>query len=156
MQFNIIRKNTLYVERRALECRREQHVKSFFYSIYKARRQTVRRKSLNESYHTDFYKRWVGMIVISITCLSAADAFFTLKILDKGGVEVNPVMAALLDVNDSVFVIGKLFITVACLLITLVHINIHFLGIFPVRHILSLLLGLYGLLISYQIYLLSL
>ena len=96
------------------------------------------------------------MIVISITCLSAADAFFTLKILDKGGVEVNPVMAALLDVNDSVFVVGKLFITVVCLLITLVHINIHFLGIFPVRHILSMILGLYGLLISYQIFLLSL
>jgi uncharacterized protein DUF5658 len=157
MQYSPIQEDVLYGERRSVEDRRKRHFQAFLYSIYKARRKTVRRsKSEALASDIDFYKRWGGMIALSITCLSAADAFFTLKILDKGGTEVNPFMAALLDVNDTVFVVVKLFLTVICLLFSLVHINFNFLGIFPMRHILAILLGIYGCLMVYQVFLLSL
>ena len=50
------------------------------------------------------------MVVLSIVVLSAADAGLTLLILEKGGVELNPLMNwALASSNQTFFVIKYLF-----------------------------------------------
>lgn len=72
--------------------------------------------------------------MLAIICLSAADAILTLEILARGGTEVNPLMALLLDISDSAFILGKLAITVVCLFIALVHINFRILKVFPMQH----------------------
>lgn len=136
--------------------RRRHKFKSFLCSLYKGRRSTVRRK--DEAvlpFYTDIYEKWVGAIFIFIIVLSATDAFLTLKILDKGGKELNPVMDALLEIDNSVFFIGKLTLTLACLLFVLVHINFKLLGLVSMRKILAFLFVLYSCLIGYEVILLS-
>jgi len=90
-----------------------------------------------------------------MVCLSATDAILTLQILARGGTEVNPLMAVLLNISDGAFILGKLAITVACLFIVLVHINFKVLKVIPMRSILVMLLLLYCGLVSYQLTLLA-
>lgn len=143
------------VDQRHAPDRRTQQLKAVFCSLYKARRRSVRRKeAANQPYYTDYYESWVGATVLAIICLSAADAILTLEILARGGTEVNPLMALLLDISDSAFILGKLAITVVCLFIALVHINFRILKVFPMRIVLLLLL-LYCGLVSYQLTLLA-
>ena len=143
-------------DHRQLIDRRRQNINTIFYSLYKGRRSQARRdRDSAQDFYTDIYERWVGMIVISISCLSAVDAFFTLKILDRGGIEVNPVMASLLEIDTTTFVIGKIMITSVCLLFALVHINFNVLKIIPMRYSLATIFVLYVCLMGYELFLLS-
>lgn len=144
------------IEQRHVPDRRTRRLKAVFCSLYKTRRKTIRRgEAANQPYYTDYYESWVGLTVLAIACLSAADAFLTLQILAKGGTEVNPLMAALLDIGDGAFIMGKLAITVTCLFIALVHINFKVLKVIPMRSVLVMLLLLYCGLVSYQLTLLA-
>ncbi len=141
---------------RTLADRRKPSFKSLMLSLHNGRRMKARRKQ--ESiipYYTDLYEFWVGFNVIIIVGLSALDSFFTLQILDRGGVEINPFMQALLDINNSAFIIGKMSITAVCLFFVLIHINFKIFKLFPISSILVSLTSLYILLIGYEIVLLS-
>ena len=143
-------------EQRHVPDRRTQHLKAVFCSLYKARRRSARRQeAAKQPFYTDFYESWVGLTVLAIVCLSVTDAMLTLQILARGGTEVNPLMAALLDISDGAFILGKLAITVTCLFIALVHINFKVLKVIPMRSILVMLLLLYCGLVSYQVTLLA-
>ena len=136
--------------------RRKRKFKSFCCSLYKGRRSTVRRKEeALLPFYTDIYEKWVGILFISIIALSSTDAFLTLKILDKGGKELNPVMDVLLEIDNSVFFLGKFTLTLVCLLFVLVHINFRLLGLVPMRKVLVALFFIYSLLIGYEAVLLS-
>ncbi len=144
------------IEQRHMPDRRTRQLKAVFCSLYMARRKSTRRQeAANQPFYTDFYESWVGLTVLAIVCLSATDAMLTLQILAMGGTEVNPLMAALLNISDGAFILGKLSITVACLFIALVHINFKVLRVIPMRSILVMLLLLYCALISYQLTLLA-
>jgi len=43
--------------------------------------------------------------------LSCMDAFFTLRLLDLGAVEVNPIMAAVIGKSTATFAATKMFLT---------------------------------------------
>jgi hypothetical protein len=83
------------------------------------------------------------------------DAFFTLNILARGGVEVNPFMSALLAYDTTAFMVAKMLITVTGLLIVLIHINFQILKIFSMKAMLVSILAGYGLLIGYELFLLT-
>ena len=156
MENNMKYRDNQLSDHRQLIDRRRQNINTIIYSLYKGRRSQPRRdRDSAQAFYTDIYERWVGMIVISISCLSAADAFFTLKILERGGIEVNPVMASLLEIDTTAFVIGKILITSVCLLFALVHINFNVLKIIPMRFSLAAIFALYFCLMGYELFLLS-
>ena len=141
---------------RRLTDRRNQSVKAFFYSLYKGRRSKARRQyETDRPFYTDIYETRVGLNVITIVCLSALDSFFTLQILERGGIEINPIMLSLLEINSTAFIVGKMAITSICLLFVLVHINFKILRLFPMRSFLFSIASFYVLLIGYEITLLS-
>lgn len=143
-------------EQRELSDRRQQHFKSFLFSLHNGRRIKARREQETEQgFYTDHYEKWVGITVITITLLSLMDALLTLNILERGGIEVNPFMSVLLAIDTSVFLIGKFIITVVCLLFALVHINFHVLRILPMKTMLAAIVIFYLFLIGYEIFLLA-
>lgn len=137
--------------------RRSHFFKSFMYSMNKGGRVRARREFEEvQGYYTDSYDKRTGLYIIAITLLSVFDAFLTLNILDRGGIEVNPFMSALLDYNSSIFVLTKMVITGIGLLVVLVHINFQLFKVFSVKKLLVTILGGYSLLIGYELILLSL
>ena len=48
---------------------------------------------------------------LGILVMSVLDAFFTLRVLDLGATEANPVMAYLIERGDWAFLMGKLMLT---------------------------------------------
>ena len=143
-------------EQRRQPDRRQRHFKSLLFSLHNGRRMNARRQiEAKQGFYTDHYEKWVGCNVIAITLLSLLDAFLTLNILERGGIEVNPFMSALLDVDISVFLVGKFIITVVCLLFALVHINFHVLRILPMKYMLAGITGFYVMLIGYELFLLT-
>ena len=103
----------------------------------------------------DIYEKWVGFMALAIILLSAFDAFFTLNILERGGIEVNPFMLHLLAYDTQIFLIAKMGITITCVLFALVHINFQILRIFSVKLVLKCILAFYVILIGYELFLLT-
>jgi len=52
-----------------------------------------------------------ALVILSILCLSLADAFFTLVLLEKGGIELNPVMASAIERGVVPFILSKHLLT---------------------------------------------
>ena len=145
-----------YQDLRFVTDRRKGSFKTFIFSLHNGRRSEVRRKQESAiPYYTDFYEFWVGLNVIFIISLSALDSFFTLQILERGGIEINPLMQTLLEINNSAFIIGKMLITAVCVLFVMVHIKFKILRLFPISGFLISLTGFYILLIGYEVALLS-
>ncbi len=156
MKRNAIHPYGYLFEQRSLTDRRRPHFKSLLHSMHIGRRVNARRQVEAElGYYTDRYEKWVGLNIIAITLMSMLDAFFTLNILERGGIEVNPIMAALLAVDTNAFLIGKLLITIVCLLFALVHVNFHVLRVLPMKYLLVGISVFYTFLIGYELFLLA-
>jgi len=106
-------------------------------------------------FYTDHYDAKVSLLFILILALCVADAGLTLRILARGGTELNPLMDRLLDISPQVFFIGKYALTSAGLLFALLHINFKVLKLFPMRQVLCGLLGFYLFLVGYELVILS-
>jgi len=116
----------------------------------------VRRQAeATQGYYIDNYEKQLGMYVVSVIMLCALDAFFTLNILSRGGVEANPFMSALLAYDTSIFMIVKMAITIIGLLFVLVHINFRIFNLFSMKSMLQTILAGYILLIGYELLLLA-
>jgi len=50
-------------------------------------------------------------VILSILCLSLADAFFTLILLERGGTELNPIMASAISSGIVPFILSKHLLT---------------------------------------------
>ena len=121
---------------------------------YGGRRRGSRREEDGWGGYGDIYDWRISAAVLGLLVLGICDATFTLMLISAGAEELNPVMAAALAVNDTHFVRVKLLLTIPALLLLAVHQNFSLFGRLPVRDVTAVLLGGYGLLVSYQILLL--
>ena len=136
--------------------RRQQTFRAVISSLFKNRRHSPRRgEEKNLPYYTDIYERRVIWLAVAIIFLCLVDSMLTLHIINNGGSEVNPLMDHLLNIGTHAFVVGKLLITGLGLLVTVLHINFHFLNVIPMRLVLTVLFGCYIVLIIYELVLLS-
>ena len=71
----------------------------------------------------DLYGTGDVLLLSGIFVLNIFDAFFTLRWLQLGGVEANPLMDRLLQTNDLLFLFQKCFVVGIWLLILMVHKN---------------------------------
>lgn len=145
----------LFEQRRQTD-RRGGRLKSLSHGLLNGRRESARRQiEVEQGFYTDRYEKWVGLSVIVIALMSMLDAFLTLNILDRGGIEINPFMSALLAIDTQVFFIGKFGVTVVCLFFALVHVNFHVLRILPMKYMLVFISIFYTFLIVYELFLLA-
>ena len=119
------------------------------------RRHGARRDSDRHSYYIDWYGPELMLLVIGILLFCFADAVFTLTLLSRGAIEVNPFMAWLIETDIQLFAIIKMALTGVCLIFLVMHINFRIYRLLKVNHVLYACLPLYALLIAYEMVLLT-
>jgi hypothetical protein len=141
------------LEKRQVKDRRNKPTKPLTRYSFWGRRKGNRRLGENKNYYVDRYPSKYVLLIISIMLLCVSDAFFTLKILQQGGVELNPIMAVLIQKDPVLFLVVKFSITAVNLIILLVHKNFQLYGNFKLRYLIYFVFFLYFVLILYEIYL---
>lgn len=87
------------------------------------RRKRGRRTGESENIYVDHYSRQDLLLTIAILVLNILDAFFTLRWLDMGGGEGNPLMSMLIEANDWMFIVQKCLVVGLWIVILIIHKN---------------------------------
>ena len=91
--------------------RRNFSWRTVFFGYLRSRRRDTRRTGELEPLFTDYHHPWLFFLATSIMLLSCFDAFFTLQLLDRGAIEINPVMAAVIGESVLMFSVTKMLLT---------------------------------------------
>ena len=145
--------NTTLVERRAQRTeRRVNKRKAAVNALYRRRRQSVRRVSddLNGVY-VDTHEPQIGYLSTGLMLLCVLDAFFTTILIRHGSEELNPVLDYLLQIDMSLFLATKFFVTGLCISFLVLHKHHRLLNTISCYHLLIGSFGVYGILICYQL-----
>jgi hypothetical protein len=102
------------------------------------RRRDGRRRGEIANSYVDRYSPQDLALLLGVFILNILDAFFTLRWLDMGGGEANPIMKALIDSSDMLFLMQKCMVVGLWLVILVIHKN------FRIARI-----GLWGALVLY-------
>ncbi len=125
-------------------------------SLFGARKHVRRDEDKNRHMYVDRYSTRAVLTVIMTILLSLADAVFTIKLVEGGAEEINPVMDFFLQDGPIPFLIAKYLLTGTCLVLFLVYKNHPFLfGLIRVKSLMVGALIIYTLLIFYELNLLS-
>lgn len=113
---------TVTSDRRDAPDRRRNSPRTLLHSLYRGRRQVFRRADeAGTDRYLDFVEPATATVAITILLLSAADALFTLLLLQRGAIELNPAMDALIALDATLFVTVKMAITAICVLFIVAH-----------------------------------
>lgn len=136
----------LLLERRSGEDRRGQPTRIWDSLFGRKLRKHGRREGESENTYVDVYRRRDVGLILGILLLNILDAFFTLRWLDMGGGEANPIMDQLLEHGgDFAFLVQKCLVVGLWLVVLIVHKN------FRIARVgLLSLFAIYGLLLLYH------
>ncbi|MEN8149480.1 MAG: DUF5658 family protein, partial [Planctomycetota bacterium] len=87
----------LQAERRRGPDRRRRPTRIFSRYTFHGRRGDFRRRAEGANAYVDRYSPWMMAALVAIMVLCVLDALFTLLYLQRGGSEVNPIMAAAIE-----------------------------------------------------------
>jgi hypothetical protein len=136
---------------------RRERPTSPFDAFRRAGRRTGPRR-LEERQRRFFVDRFDALtlgLVVTLLGLTLADGVLTLELLDVNSVEANPLMQHLLTRGELIFLLGKYTMTAAGLPFLVVYKEHPLFGTrFRVGWLLHVFIGLYLLLLSYQMVLL--
>jgi len=93
------------------------------YTFSGGRRVEVRRPGEYEGTYVDRYRNRIVLVVAWVALMNIGDSFFTLLHLQSGGIELNPVAAALLRSGRFGFVFWKSLMIALALLVLVLHKN---------------------------------
>ena len=86
--------------------------------------------------------------------MSAMDAFMTLQLLERGAIEINPVMALVIGKSTLTFAITKMTLTGVCVLALVFLSRSKFMNRIRTSLVLTLFFSFYSVLICYEFVLL--
>jgi hypothetical protein len=120
-------------------------------------RKGLRRASEKaQAFFVDRFSSFTLAMILLLIVASIADAVLTIELLRSGSEEVNPLMRKVLAHGLTTFLVTKYLLTVVGLPLLLILGNQFLFGTrLRVRAVLPVLLGLYAVLIGYQICLLN-
>jgi len=119
-----------------------------------ARRHAVRRSEETVGY-VDRYEPQLLFLGMSIVLCSCLDAFFTLNLLQAGAVELNALMARLIESDIQAFVNAKIGLTCLCVTLLVIHNKFKVFLVLNVENLLQAILVGYMCLVAYEVFLLS-
>ena len=105
-----------------------------------------------QPYFVDRFSSVTFIFVMLLLLASIFDAYLTIHLINSGAQEINPLMDSLLSRSVHHFLLGKYLLTVAGLPLLLIFQNHYLFGSrLRVRHLIPVAVGLYFVLISYQL-----
>lgn len=116
----------------------------------RSRRRDKRRDAETEPLFTDWHHPWLFFLATGIMLMSAMDAFMTLQLLDRGAIEINPIMAAVIGKSTLTFAVTKMLLTGFCVLALVYLAKARFLNRVRTGLVLTIFFGLYAILICYE------
>jgi hypothetical protein len=143
------------VNRRTGTDRRKRPFYALLVGSFARRRRDPRRDREAHLAAVDWHDaRWLA-VALGILVFCCADAVLTLTLLSHGAYEANPLMRPLVLGSGGSFVAWKLTLTGAGVLALVVVARLRAFGGLPVGFFLYVILGLYGLLVGYELWLLD-
>jgi Domain of unknown function (DUF5658) len=141
--------------------RRERHDRrhrvwwSVIYGSFNPRRRRPSRRLLEDRYHSlDWHDAHLLAVAIGILLLSAADALMTLRLLDVGADEVNPIMAAVVYRSAAVFATVKMTLTGLGVIVMVMLARYRFMRMVRVDVVMYAVLVAYSALLTYEFWML--
>lgn len=101
----------LLEDNRDLNDRRQFSWRTVVFGFCRSRRRITRRGSEAEPIFTDWHHPWLFFLGTGTMLLSCLDAFFTLQLLERGAVEMNPVMTIMIGKSTLTFAACKMLLT---------------------------------------------
>jgi len=125
--------------------------RTVFYGFTRSRRHVHRRVVDDDVVFLDWHHPWLFFLATGTMLLSAADAFLTLQLIERGMVEVNPIMNLAMSQSTLLFTATKLA-TTAFGILTLVYLaKSRFLNRFRTGLFLTVFFSFYACLVCYEL-----
>jgi len=100
-----------FADKRVRMDRRGFSWRTVVFGFLRSRRHRTRRGDEGEVLFLDWHHPWLFVMAVGTMLLSCADAFMTLQLLNHGMMEINPVMAAILEYGTGPFAATKMAMT---------------------------------------------
>ena len=138
------------LNRRAIAERRQLSWRTVFFGFMRSRRHGVRRDEDGEVLFIDWHHPWLFFLAVGTMIMSCLDAFMTLRLLDHGMVEANPVMASLLGHGAGLFAATKILMTGTSILALVFLAKARFLNRVRAGLVLTMCFALYACVVCYE------
>ena len=119
------------------------------YSIW-GRRKKARREAEDKNYYVDRYEPHYFILISLILALCVLDAYFTLKIIDFGGKELNRFMLVFMYSKPISALVFKYLVTAVSITIILIHKNFIVFGKVRVFYLIYVFFSVYLTLVAYE------
>ena len=138
-------------EKRTRQDRRRFTWRTVVHGFFRSRRHGHRRVDDNDVTFMDWHHPWLFFLSVGIMLLSAADAAMTLKLLQLGFFEANPVMASFMEKSTLTFAATKMAMTGIGVLMLAFLAKARFMDRVRVGLFLTIIFICYACLICYEI-----
>lgn len=130
--------------------RREFSWQTVLFGFLRSRRRIYRRDDETDTIFIDWHHPWLFFLATGIMLLCSLDAFFTLQLLSRGAIELNPVMALALDYGNFVFASSKMLLTGLGILFLVFLSRSRLFNVLRTGLLLTLFFSFYACLVCYQ------
>jgi hypothetical protein len=142
---------TTAIEKRGAAERRDFNWRTVAYGFLLSRRHAHRRAEDDEVIFLDWHHPWLFFLATGTMLLSCADAFLTLRLLDLGMIEANPVMNAIMAQGTAVFTSTKLAMTAVGIFVLVFLAKAQFLNRVRTGLFLTMFFSFYACLVCYEL-----
>lgn len=130
--------------------------RTVLYGFLRSRRRITRREEEGEPVFTDWHHPWLFFLAVGTMLLSCLDAFMTLQLLERGAVEINPLMAMVIGHSALAFASTKIVMTAFGILVLVFLSRSRFMDWLRTGLILTVFFSFYACLVCYEfVYLLG-
>jgi hypothetical protein len=138
-------------DKRAETDRRAVTWRTVLFGFLRSRRHAHRRVVDGEVIFLDWHHPWLFFLATGTMLLSCADAFLTLQLIERGMIEVNPVMSAVMAHSTTLFTSTKLAMTGFGILVLVFLAKSLFLNRFRTGIFLTAFFSFYACLVCYEL-----
>ena len=138
-------------ERRIKADRRKLSWRTALFGFMRSRRHNPRREADGDVIFMDWHHPWLFFLAVGIMLLSCVDAFLTLRLMDHGMIEANPVMAAMMGIGTPTFAVTKILMTGTSILILVFLAKTQFMNRLRTGLLLTVFFSIYCCLVCYEI-----
>ena len=121
------------------------------YGFVLPRRRHYRRQSDQDVIFLDWHHPWLFFLATGTMLLSCTDAFLTLLLLERGMIEANPIMNAVMTQGTTTFISTKLSMTAFGIFVLVYLAKSHFMNRFRTGLFLTIFFSGYACLVCYEI-----